>query len=245
LAYVIIGASGGLGRALADRLAADGHRLVLVARDTEALAALAEMLRDRHGIEAETVAADASAGTEYLERVAAAAHTHGGIDGLLLPIGLALRDGLGTSPAALRELADTNFLAVAEAVTVLWPDLVEGQATVVGFGSITGTRGRTRNFVYGAMKRALQSYFESLRLAARGTPVTVQFWVLGFLDSGVMAMERTPLPKGDPERLADRVVKALGRDQGPAYFPRWWRWIALILRLMPWPVYARAAGRAE
>jgi len=245
MAYVIIGASGGLGRALADRLAADGHPLVLVARDAEALAALAGMLRDRHGIEAETVAADASAGADYLERVAAAARARGGINGLLLPIGLALRDGLGTQPATIRELAGTNFLAVAEAVMVLWPHLVEGGATVVGFGSVTGVRGRTRNFVYGAMKRALFSYFESLRLAARGTPVKVQFWVLGFLDSGVMAMERTPLPKGDPDALAARVVKDLGRDRGPAYFPRWWRWVALALRLMPWPIYARVAGRAE
>lgn len=245
MAYVIIGASGGLGRALADRLAADGHHLVLVARDGEALAVLAGMLHDRHDIETEIVAADVSADSAYLERVAAAARAHGGIEGLLLPIGLALRDGLGTEPATLRELAGTNFLAVVEAITVLWPDLVEGKATVVGFGSITGVRGRTRNFVYGAMKRALQSYFESLRLAARGTSVTVQFWLLGFLDSGVMAMERTPLPKGDPERLADRLVRSLGRDQGPAYFPRWWRWIALLLRLTPWPIYARAAGRAE
>lgn len=245
MAYVIIGASGGLGRALADRLAADGHRLVLVARDAEALAVLADMLRDRHGIESEIVAADVSGDPAYLERVAAAARTLGGIEGLLLPIGLALRDGLETSPANLREIADTNFLAVAEAVTVLWPDIVDGKATVVGFGSITGVRGRTRNFVYGAMKRALQSYFESLRLAARGTPVTVQFWMLGFLDSGVMAMERAPLPKGDPDELADRVVRALGNDQGPVYFPRWWRCIAMMLRLMPWPVYARVAGRAE
>jgi short-subunit dehydrogenase len=160
-----------------------------------------------------------------------------------MPVGLALRDGLGTEPATIRELADANFLAAAEAVTKLWPALVEGSATVVGFGSITAARGRSRNFVYGAMKRALLSYFESLRLAARGTPVKVQFWVLGFLDTGVMAAEKTPLPKGDPKRLADRVVDGLGRDRGVTYFPGWWRWITLALRLMPWGIYARLAGR--
>lgn len=243
MAYVIIGASGGLGRALADRLAADGHRLVLVARDPDALSALAGAIRDRHGIEAATVAADVAAGSQYLDEVARAARAAGGIKGLLMPIGLALRDGLGTAPATMRELTGVNFLAPTEAVTRLWPDLIEGGATVVGFGSITAARGRGRNFVYGAMKRALLSYFESLRLAARGSPVKVQFWVLGFLDTDVMKAEKTPLPKGDPRKLADRVVDRLGRDTGITYFPAWWKWITLALRLMPWPLYARIGGR--
>ncbi|MFM2129143.1 MAG: hypothetical protein RL477_689 [Pseudomonadota bacterium] len=243
MAYVIIGASGGLGRALADRLAADGHRLVLVARDPEALSALAGALRDRHGVEADIVAADVAADARYLDEVARVARAAGGIDGLLMPIGLALRDGLGTATATMRELAGVNFLAPSEAVTKLWPLLLENGATVVGFGSITAARGRGRNFVYGAMKRALLSYFESLRLAARGTPVKVQFWVLGFLDTDVMQKEKTPLPKGDPKLLADRVVGRLGRDTGITYFPRWWYWITLALRLMPWAIYSRVGGR--
>ncbi|MFT5540527.1 MAG: short-subunit dehydrogenase [Alphaproteobacteria bacterium] len=245
MAYVIIGASGGLGRALADRLAADGHRLILVARDQGALDALAGVLRDRHGMEATCVTADVGAGPDYLDKILAVTQGTGGLKGLLMPIGLALRDGLGTEPATIRELAGANFLGAAEAVTKLWPALMEGGGTVVGFGSITAARGRSRNFVYGAMKRALLSYFESLRLAARDTPVKVQFWVLGFLDTGVMAAEKTPLPKGDPKRLADRVVDGLGRDRGLTYFPGWWRWITLALRLMPWSIYARLAGRGE
>ncbi len=72
----------------------------------------------------------------------------------------------------------------------------------------------------------------------------VQFSVLGFLDTGVMAEEKTPLSKGDPTRLADRVIEGLGRDRGLTYFPRWWRWVMLVLRLLPWPIYAQLAGRA-
>ena len=103
---------------------------------------------------------------------------------------------------------------------------------MIGFGSITAARGRGRNFIYGAMKRALQSYFESLRLAARGTPVKIQFWVLGFLDSDAMKSEQTPLPKANPAHLADKVVGRLDRDTGVTYFPCWWRPLTLALRLM-------------
>lgn len=244
MAYVIIGASGGLGRALAERLAADGHRLVLVARDAAVLDTLAGELRDRHGIEATSVAADVAEGPNYLDRVISAAESSGGIDGLLLPLGLAVRDGIDCPRDTVRALAGVNFLAVVDAIGRLWPLMITGKATVVGFGSIAAARGRGRNLVYGAMKRALQYYFESLRVTAHGTPIAIQFWTLGFLDTSAMKDERTPLPKGDPVRLADKVVTALGRGSFTRHFPCWWWPITLVLKLLPWTVYSQVAGGA-
>ncbi len=242
MAYVIIGATGGLGRALAEQLAADGRGLILVARDAGALDALADGLRERHGITAATIAADVARDPSYLEKVSAAADASGGIEALLLPIGMSVRDGLDCPPETIRQIAGVNVLAAAEAVSGLWSRLASGRATVVGFGSVTAARGRGRNLVYGAMKRALQSYFESLRLVARGTPVSIQFWTLGFLDSDAMKDERTPLPKVDPTRLADRVVDALGHGSFMRHFPWWWAPVTLLLKHLPWALYRRIAG---
>jgi len=83
------------------------------------------------------------------------------------------------------------------------------------------------------LKRALDSYFESLRHALSGSNVIAQYYVLGYLDTNLAFAENTPLPRASPRRLAEVVFDRRQRDFGRTFYPRFWYPLCLLLRLLP------------
>ena len=239
---VVVGASAGLGRALAERLAASRHDLVVVASDARDLEALAADLRIRYGVRVVAVALDLGREASSAEPLArAVAELGGGLDALLLPVGwTAARDEVEVEPGVPERLLRTNFLSVVTLVSGLLPALREKpRSSIVGFGSVAAVRGRGANVVYAASKRALQTYFEGLRHACASSSVSVAFYVLGYLDTSLAFGRRTLLPRADPARLAARVVRDLGRRDGVMYHPALWRLVCAALPLVPFSIYKR------
>lgn len=241
MTWLIVGGSSGLGRALAERFAAAGHPLALISSDRRDTDAVAADLRWRYAVPVRTVALDLAAPDLSFAPVDAALATLPPLSGLLLPAGMNRADDQpGLAPAALDALVRTNFLAIAQLINHCLPRLREAPAgVIIGFGSVAGARGRARNAAYAAAKRALESYFESLRHALADAPVTVQFYVLGYLDTNLAFAERTPLPKAAPERLAAVVYRRRGQDFGRAYYPGFWRPVCWVIERLPWVIYRR------
>jgi len=241
MTYVIVGASAGLGRALARRFATAGHDLIVVSSDQRDLAAVAADLSIRYGVRVVPVAADVGTEDAYLDRVAAAADALGGIDGLLFPVGaVSPHDDGNLDPQMVEWLTRVNFLSVVFAVTRFLLILQSRpRAVIVGFGTIAATRGRSANAVYSAAKRALESYFESLRHVSAGSNVRVQFYILGYLNTNLAFGIPTLFPKADPDILSARVLRNLERNIGVVYYPDFWRYACAVLRRVPWVLFKR------
>jgi short-subunit dehydrogenase len=238
--HVVVGASSGLGRALAEALAARGKDLLLAASDDRDLQPLASDLGIRHGIRVQTVARDAGdpAGlAEALDEALGDAT----LDALLLPLGSSDdADDVSLAPDRAEELVRINLLGVTAVVSRLVPRLIARRSgAIAGFGSVAAERGRSRNMVYAAAKRALDSYFESLRHRLEGEGISVVLYVLGYVDTNLAFGRPLPLPKADPKRLAASICDELGRARGRRYRPAWWRPVAFVLRHLPWFVYRR------
>jgi short-subunit dehydrogenase len=238
--WVVVGASAGLGRALSERLSGRGRSLLLVAGDERDLAPLAADLQLTRGGTVRTLAHDA-ADHEGLARRLQEAVGEEALDGVLFPIGWSRDDDTGAlTPAEAERVVQVNFLSVVSVATGLLPLMVrQGRGVLVGFGSVAATRGRSRNVVYAASKRALESYFESLRHLAEPHGVTVAFYRLGFIDTALAYGKPVALPKADPRHMAARICADLGRRAGARALPQWWAPVTAVLRFLPWFVFRR------
>jgi short-subunit dehydrogenase len=239
--WIVVGASSGLGRALAEELARLGRPLLLVSSDARDLNALASDLGIVHGVGVRTLAHDAADHEGLANRLRAAVEPGERIDGILFPLGLVTDDDdCLLPPARAEEIARVNFLAVVSVVSALLPGLLaQRSGTLVGFGSVAGVRGRSRNVIYAAAKRGLECYFESLRHRCERHGLRVCYYTLGYLDTNLAWGRRVPLPKADPTRAAERICRDLGRKAGHRYYPRAWAPVAWAVRALPWFVFKR------
>jgi short-subunit dehydrogenase len=238
---IVVGASSGLGRALATELAARGHALLLVASDRRDLDALGASLNLAHGIAVRALALDLGREADPGAKIIAALDGMPPASALLLPIGQSREDDdFSLDAPRIGELLAVNLHAPLAIVHALLPRLVESQGAVVLFGSVAAIRGRGKNVVYAGAKRALVSLYESLRQRYRPRELRVQLYELGFMATNLTYGMKLPLPAAKPEDVARVVVGDLRRWKSfRRSVPRWWGLIALIVRALPWFVYRR------
>lgn len=243
MSAIVVGASSGLGRALAEELAARKRDLLLVASDPRDLEALASDLALRHGVAVRTLALDLGREFDPGARILAALDGLSPPDALLLPAGYSRTDDtLVLDAGAIGQLLAINLHAPLAIVHALLPRLLETRGTVVLFGSIAAVRGRGRNVVYASAKRGLSSLYESLRQRYRPDELCVQSYLLGFLATNLTHGMRLPAAPVDPAAVARTVVRRLGRGSSARYLPRRFALIARIVRALPWFLYRRMKG---
>lgn len=239
---VVVGASAGVGRALAACLARRGYDLVVAARDERDLRAVADDLHLRHGVRVVPLAVDLTGGDDALEvwfdrcrtsleRIDAVAVTAGAVDDA--------DDGMQEWDA-LDALVRANFVSVvklASRFVALFEERRHG--TVVLVSSIAAAAPRRRNVVYSAAKAALESYARSMQHRLAGSGVHVGVYVLGYVDTAMSRGRSLALPVADPARIAESIADDLNRPRRFAHLPRWWRPVTFLLGLLPWPIYRR------
>ena len=157
---LVTGSTGGLGVAIARRLAAEGAHVVVTGRDTERGAAVIASIRAGGG-SAEFVAADLGAGTDEVSRLVAAA---GQVDILVNNAGLWAMPTptADITESTLLQSYRTNVLAPFLLTGALAPAMAaRGSGAVVNIGSITGFIGGDQSALYSSTKAAVHSLTKS------------------------------------------------------------------------------------
>lgn len=197
---VITGASTGIGRATANRIAKAGGKVTLIARRAELLeAACAEL-----GENARFAAADVGEQAQLIAALDSAAQQHGPIDALFL------NAGIGGTFAPLEAYTDANFAALMAinmmapfwAVRHVLPAMkARGKGSILITGSLASERGMAMNVAYVMSKHAVLGLSRAAALEAAPHGVRVNCLIPGFIE--------TPLLEGVPgdqlDHLATRV----------------------------------------
>ena len=240
--YLIIGASSGVGRAIAEEFAFKGHDLVLVSRDGRDLSAVASDLNLRYRVSVKFIELDLSLNQPNFSEIYAQIDLCGdNFEGLLIPMGFVLwEDGLDIEVEDIDRLFRVNCISILKLIVgVLRRVHVDNKISVTGFGSIASVRGRGSNMIYSTSKAAIRFYFDGLRHACAGGGIIVQFYVLGYMDTNLAFGFNLALPKGDPKKFAVEVYRNVKKDFGLRFYPRYWIFISMALKLVPWKLYKK------
>ncbi|WP_171006821.1 SDR family NAD(P)-dependent oxidoreductase [Shimia litoralis] len=230
--YWLVGASEGMGRALAHELNDAGARLILSARNRDRLTSLCSELRN-----AQAVPLDVT----DLEAVRDAARQLGHIDGVIYNAGAydPMPAQEWDSDAAL-QMVDVNFVGAMRVLGEIVPRFVQqGYGDITLVGSLAGYHGLPAAVGYGASKAALLSLAETMRFDLRESGVVVRIVNPGFIKTRLTEKNDFKMPMlMSPETAAHRVFKAMRSRRFRTDFPAPFSWGIRIVGLIPdWLLY--------
>ncbi|WP_230394368.1 glucose 1-dehydrogenase [Plantactinospora alkalitolerans] len=195
---LVTGATSGMGRALAERVAAEGAKVVLAARGTEAGTAFAAALRSA-GRNAIFVPTDVTVGAEMEQLVQRAVDHYGRLDGVFNNVGAATALGPITEighDAWGAEMAlnlDSVFFGLKYQIPALQ---ASGGGSIVNNASTTGVTGVPGLASYSAAKHGVVGLTRSTALEVAATGVRINALVTGGVDTPLLRRNMGP----DPEK---------------------------------------------
>ncbi|MGN0063006.1 MAG: SDR family NAD(P)-dependent oxidoreductase [Nocardioides sp.] len=235
----VVGASSGIGAALADELRARGARVAVSARRREALEEVA-------GTRMLAVPVDAADRASVAEAATAVADGLGGIDMVVWCAGHWEQFDAATWDADVFEQhVRVNLLGLNNLLAAVVPPMVaRGAGHVVGVASVAGYRGLPGSEAYGATKAAQINLLEALRGALQRRGVRVTTVCPGFVRTPMTARNTFPMPfMVEADEAARAIADGLEAERATIVFP--WPMAVLMgaARLLParlWTLLTRS-----
>jgi len=247
---MVTGASSGIGRALAVRLAADGTDLVVVARRRDRLEELAEELSSAHHVRVEVLVADV---TDTAQLATVEDRLRSGeppVDLLVNNAGLGAQGAFADIPLDWQESQiRLNVLAPVRLSHVALEGMLRrGRGGILNVSSIAGLQPMPNLATYAATKAYLSSFSHALHEEVRHRGVTVTALLPGFTRTefhDAAGMNRSIVPKAawmDADTVARAGLRAVARGRAQCVPGLGYRVLSVVSGLTPWALSRRILG---
>jgi short-subunit dehydrogenase len=239
---IVTGASSGIGEATAQRLGADGWKLLLIARREDRLATLASSLPDASYLALDLTSEDAPDAV----RAAVEERFGGKLDLLVNNAGGSWRAPFGSDEGGYENVHKTmelNFDSPVRLTEALLPALrASAPSAVVNVASVAGRVARATAGSYGASKAAMIGWTDALHLEERENGVHVGLVLPGFVSTEGFpqdGLRKSPLTRwivSKPPKVADAIVDAGPGGRAERIVPRGYALFPALRVLAPWLV---------
>jgi len=238
----ITGASAGIGRACALRLARDGAAVVVSARRVDRLQSLVKEIESAGG-RALAVPGDVTRPDDMRELIRRAVDTYGRLDVMICNAGIGFHGTIGEStPEVARQLVDINVLGTVYAAHAACEVFRrQGSGHVIAMSSVAGVRGVAGMSVYCATKAAQVGFIEGLRTEFWGTgihasvvyPTSTKTEFHDAMHQNFGHAVQGKGPRQEADTVADAVAKCIARPRGEVfpYYPA--KWLGVLNAIAP------------
>jgi NAD(P)-dependent dehydrogenase (short-subunit alcohol dehydrogenase family) len=231
----IVGASSGIGAALADALLAQGARVALSARSPEAL-----RQREAANPKAWALPLDATQPQALAEAWDRILERWGGADLVVCMAGTyAPLRAWELSAQAARETVEANLLSAMNVAAAVLPEFLRrGAGAIALVASVAGYGGLPKALIYGPTKAALINFAEALYLDLQPRGIAVFLICPGFVATPLTAQNdfRMPALIG-ADAAARHILDGLARGRFEIHFPRRFTAALKLLRMLPYGLY--------
>ncbi|HOW59729.1 MAG TPA: SDR family NAD(P)-dependent oxidoreductase [Candidatus Omnitrophota bacterium] len=230
---IIIGASSGIGRALAKKLSAEGYLVGLAGRSLEKLQALQAELPGESQVKQIDVR-DTREAIHSLRNLIMSMH---GVDILVVNAGVLFQneDFVWHHEEEMIKVNALGFAAMANVGVTYF--LSKGSGCLVGISSVACHRGSGRSPSYNASKAFISNYMEGLRQKLSATAIKVVDIRPGFVDTAMTQGRKGLFGVISPEHAAVFIFNAIQKGRSIAYVPSWWGIVMWFLKRLPENIY--------
>lgn len=234
---VILGGTSGIGRSVAQRMAARGDAVFLLGRGNAELERSAADLTARNPKQATAgwALCDLEAPAGFAGALDAADQALGQFDAVIVTAAMfATQEALEADVELTRRLATVNY-----ANTVTFCEhartrlLARGGGWLTVVSSVAGDRGRKPVGIYGSGKAGLSAYLEALDHKYRASGLWVLCVKPGFVKTAMTAGLKPPPFAGEPDGVARDIVNAMDRKRPLIYTPGIWRLVMMVIKHLP------------